>query len=203
MDPATQKQRVIFDGNAGEVMCEGGYAYFVNFDARSHIYRVKLDEDGTPEEVIAKPVQSFASIGDSILYLTTEGSLYVKQKDEKVPSLICQHVERFFVAGRILAESQDAIMDFTPMGKDARLIYQGNNKDMRMVGAEPGTIYLQEEGKLYKLSGGEKNAIVDTPHSLYGSLALNAEGTGFVYEQFKDEAGRISEAIVPVTKEAK
>ena len=202
-DPISQKKRIVFDGNAGEVMCEGSYVYFVNYGANSHIYRLKLEEESTPEEIISKSVQSFASIGDSILYLTTDGNLYVQQYGKKGDCLICDHVERFFVAGRIFVESQDKIIDFTPLGKNARLIYQGISPDMRMVGVGDSCIYIQENGELYRLEAGEKYALIDAPHSLYGSISLNKEGTGLVYEQFRDETGYINEAVAPVLKEVK
>lgn len=198
-----QKKRVLFDGNAGEVVCEGNNVYFINFDDEANIYCLILDGASEPEKVIAQPVQSFASVGGSILYLTTDSGLYVMLQGDKVATLLSQHVERFFLAGRILAESKDKIISFTPMGKDAKIVYQGANKDMRMVGCEHGNIYIQEDGQLFELYNDEKHVIINSSHSLYGSLALNAEGKGYVYEQVQDGNGSISEAVVPVVKEAK
>ena len=203
MNIQNRQKSVLFDGNAGEVVCEGDNVYFVNLGDEANIYRLKLEDGSEPERVVVKPVISFAPVGGSILYLTTDGSLYVLKQGSKVAELLSQHIERFFVAGCILAESQDKIISFTPLGKDAHVIYQGTDKDMRMVGFEQGNIYIQEDGQLYELSNDEKRALIDTQHSLYGSLSLNDDGQGFVYEQFQDGNGTISEAVVPVMKEVR
>lgn len=200
INPQSHQKRVLFDGNAGEVVCEDDTGYFINLGDEGTIYRLNLKEGNEPEKIIDKSVQSFASIGGSILYLTTDDGLYIMKHGEKVAKLLSQHVERFFVAGRILAESQDKIMSFTPLGNDAKLIYQSANKGMRMIGYQQGNIYIQEDGQLYELSSDEKKLLIDVPHSLYGSLDIDAEGRGFVYEQAIDGNGKFSEAVVPVVK---
>ena len=165
----TSEQHLIYDGNVGEVLITNNMVYCVDYSSDSSIVSMNLQGEEM-QIVVREPVSSFAICGNTILYLDTSQKLKKTEVYGSTTVTIVGNIERFFVDGRVYAESDNTIFSFTPLGYDSSLVYRTDEASLRLVGVSDGTVFYQENGELKCINGDMKSTLFLEQHKIYSSL---------------------------------
>ena len=196
-DSKSEQISCIYSGNIGEVFVTNGKIYCVDFDADASLLVMDLD-GGNPETLRTTPILTFAVCGETVVYLDTAQNLYTFHSGTGETRHLADHIERFFLFVRILAESDQTILSFTTTGKDAQQIYQSDDTSMRLIGVSNDTILLQESGQLLRLGRGEATVVDSSSVVLYSSAFLDTQGNLYTLA-YADPAAPAQLIIVPAT----
>lgn len=186
-DLKTGQTEEIYGGNVGEVFISNRYIYCVDFDQNSFV--VAMDLQGlNPVVVVDKPTASFAICGGTALHLSTTQRLSTVNIETGTTYVLVHDIERFFVNGRIYAESKNSIFAFTTMGGQAREIYTSEDDSMRLVGVVDDLILFQESNVLKLWDGCEVKAVSTSNHDLYTCVVMCEDGSlrSVAYDQTED-----------------
>lgn len=167
----TNNEVVISNDNCGEVFAANGLIYYVSFTDGSSIASINLDGSGKCI-VVDKPVANFLVCGDSIVYLTNTQYLYRHSLSSGSSTSIVSNVERFFVNGDLIIESDDLIFSSYTNGNKAEEVYRSSEPSMRLISATPDEIIYQENGVLYSISvdEGTSSEICSNEFELFTSV---------------------------------
>ena len=194
-DLATDQTTLIYDGNIGEMFVANGLVYCIDFDSNSSL--ISLDFHGQARTTIVEsPVASFAVCGDTIVYLDTNQRLYRLGLKSTSPMQIVDNIERFFLNGRIYAESKNTIFSFSPLGNSSSKLYESDDDSLRLISVADGTVLYQETGELKCLVSGESSTLSTSPSKLYSSLTLNEEGNLYVITYSSNEDGELQQGVL-------
>lgn len=189
----------VIDTNAGELLVVDGRLYYVDHSDNGKVISTNINGQDK-QTVVDQPVISFVVCGSDIIYLGADQTLYRKDGTDSATTLI-SNVERFFLNGNIVAESDGSVFQFTPERSNAVLLYQSSTTDMQLVGACAEGVFIQENGKLLFSDGSNTATVASDAPKLYQSISLDNTGTVryVVLSSMTDVSPR--EASLPELKE--
>ena len=179
---SSKQKRCIYAGNSGEVAVFDGIIYFIAYDENNSVYYLDNTKENKKKLVINGPVKTFAVINDIFLYLNANQELYCMKLGSNSPEKLVGGVERFFLNGDIVVESQNKIVTFSPTGANSHMLYKSPKESMKLVGVDGDVLYIQEDDKFYCVQNGK---IVDKPQVLKARVdSVAGLGDGSVYGVF-------------------
>ena len=194
-DLDTQQVTTVFQGNVGEVFITNDTIYCIDYSQNSAVISLDL-QGGNQAVVVDKPVSSFIVCGDTILYLDTVQRLYSMTLGSDASSLIVSDIERFFVNGKIYAESKNTIFCFTPSGDRAEEVYTSVDDSLRMVSVIDEVVFFQENRELHSFVDGTTNTISASQHDLFSCLVKCTDGSLKVLSYDKGDSGIKQDVLV-------
>ena len=112
ISPSTKLKTVLYAGNSGEVLCTKDSVYFIDYDSGSNVMKMPLDGSSDKSVVVDTEVSSFAVCGDTVLYIDSLHNLNSQELGSKSRKTLMTQVERFYLNGDIIAESQNKVVSF-------------------------------------------------------------------------------------------
>ena len=167
ISPSTKLKTVLYAGNSGEVLCTKDSVYFI---------KMPLDGSSDKSVVVDTEVSSFAVCGDTVLYIDSLHNLNSQELGSKSRKTLMTQVERFYLNGDIIAESQNTVVSFRPNGNTAHKLYESLDKEMRLAGMVGDTLFIEAGGSFLAVHAG-KSETLDAPQgTMYSSIAKDDAG---------------------------
>ena len=138
-----KNQNLIFDckDEVLEVIATDNQVFYINqSDSNSlHVYNIEGNQDS---KIIDDKVVQFAIYGNRIIYLNRDNELFRYSLETNDNSKIAQNVQRFFLSGSIIAQTEKSIVEIKIDGKK----YEKIIDDALLVGANEDCIYFSNFG---------------------------------------------------------
>lgn len=174
-DTESKQTTCLYNGNVGAMFVTGNKLYFTDYNENGSL--MSMDFDGENKTlVIEHPISSFVICGDTVICLDNMQNLLTMNLSDLRPKVIADHVERFFVNGDLIVESDQIIFSVDLNGNDVVELYQSEDSSMRLVGVADDAILYQENGVLFGLENGSSEALIDCSYELYGSVCADKQG---------------------------
>lgn len=188
----------VVDTNAGELLVADGRLYYVDYSDNGKV--ISVDTNGRDKQIaIAEPVTSFVVCGNDSIYLGADQTLYLKNGTGSVTTLI-SNVERFFLNGNIVVESDESVFQFTSERSNAVLLHQSSATDMQLVGACADGVFIQESGELLFSDGSITATVANDAPMLYQSISVDKTGIVRYIALSSMTDGFLGEATLPELK---
>lgn len=176
INPSTKLKTVLYAGNSGEVLCTKDSVYFIDYDSGSNVLKMPLDGSSDKSAVVDTEVSSFAVCGDTVLYIDSLHNLNSQELGSKSRKTLMTQVERFYLNGDIIAESQNKVVSFRPNGNTAHKLYESLDKEMRLASMVGDTLFIEAGGSFLAVHAG-KSETLDAPQgTMYSSIAKDDAG---------------------------
>lgn len=189
----------VVDTNAGELLVADGRLYYVDRSDNGKV--ISADTNGQDKQIaIDQPVTSFVVCGNDIIYLGADQTLYRKDGMGSATTLM-SNVERFFLNGNIVVESDGSVFQFTPERSNAILLHQSSATDMQLVGACADGVFIQESGELLFSDGSSTATVANDAPMLYQSISLDKTGIVRYVALSSMTDGYLGEVPLPELKE--
>ena len=157
-------------------MCTKDSVYFIDYDSGSNVLKMPLDGSSDKSAVVDTEVSSFAVCGDTVLYIDSLHNLNSQELGSKSRKTLMTQVERFYLNGDIIAESQNKVVSFRPNGNTAHKLYESLDKEMRLAGMVGDTLFIEAGGSFLAVHAG-KSETLDAPQgTMYSSIAKDDAG---------------------------
>jgi len=167
---------LIYSGNVGEVFVTRNHIYFTDMDIGNNI--VCTDLFGRQKELLVEiPVNRFIICGESMLYLGNDRKVYLNPPNRADPICLATNVDRFFVGNGIIAECRNSICSIDPSTGAVKQIYASSANDFKLTGVWNGSVYFQENGKLFKIEQGSISEVYSGENAAYNSLLVCNDDT--------------------------
>lgn len=172
-DMGRKTTKTIRGGNVGEVFVSEGKIYYTSISDR-RLNAIEMNGSGVTT-IIDTPVDTFAVLGDTILYRDFQSNLICYTISTGSSESFGQGVERFFIAGDIIIESGNKIYKTDSEGRNPSVIYESGDDSMRLVGVAGQLLLIQEGGKLRSMNriDGSFSNILKSEYTLYRSLCVD------------------------------
>lgn len=186
-DLNTQESKLLYDGNVGEIFFTNNKLYYIDFDKNSCIVSIDLADNLEKEVVVDYPTHSFVVCGDTVVFLGTDKTLYTKGIGSDSKSSLINNIERFFLNGKVVAESGNTIFQFLPTGGRASEVYNSESDSVQLVGVGKNGVYIQENSKLYCILDSKKTLIETKEAALFKSIVEGIDGKIYTLAYFNNE----------------
>lgn len=197
-NPSTKQKAVLYSGNSGEVICTKDSIYFIDYDSDSSVMKLPLAGGSDKSAVVSEEVSSFAVCGDTVLYINSAHNLYSQGLDDKSHKRLMSEVERFYLDGNIIAESQNKVVSFRPNGNKAYELYESLDKEMRMAGVIGDTLFIEASGSFLAVRDGRSSALDAPQGAMYGSIARDAAGNYYGVCYAADGSSKAGSRLVKI-----
>lgn len=174
-DTESKQTSCLYNGNVGAIFVTADKLYFTDYDEGGSL--MSMDFDGSNKVlVIERPICSFVICGDTVICLDNMQNLLKMNLTNSEPEQIADHVERFFINGDLIVESDQTIFSVDLHGNDVLELYRSEEPSMRLVGVTDDTILYQENGVLFGLTNGTSEALSDGAYEFYSSARADNQG---------------------------
>lgn len=144
----TGRLKVVSDGksinvgtiNVGEVIASKERIYYI--DTKDDSLSCYLLGEGSVQELITEPIDSFAVVGNQLFALSKEGTILRYSVDGGQLEEVVTNVQRFYLAGNLIVQNSDKIYSIGLDGKEKTELIS----HALLVGADYQYVYFTDFG---------------------------------------------------------